>query len=292
MVATGHLAQIGDLAAITFTENAAAELRSRIREGLEGASRGAHLDQTYGEVESRRCVAALGSLEDAVIMTLHGFSARILGEAPIEAGLPPGFGVADTMTSSVSADDAWRSFLDELLEDEAVRPQLLAALTIDPRILTTLHDIAGAMSGSWDRLVDHPLQVRPLPRIDGHEVSAALREALKDRGQWPCGDNLTACLEGRTTATLDALDQATDPMDVLELLTAKLGAKGGAGARVGQGGPQQGGRRGCADGRGGRAAQAPRRRRGGGDRDAGRPGAGLGAGRGRAPPFRGLPGLP
>jgi ATP-dependent helicase/nuclease subunit A len=230
MVATGHLDRIGDLAAITFTENAAAELRSRLREGLEGASRGAHLDQTYSEVESRRCVAALGSLEDAVIMTLHGFSARILGEAPIEAGLPPGFGVADTMTSSVSADDAWRGFLDELLEDAAVRPQLLAALTIDPRILTTLHDIAGAMSGSWDRLVDHPLHVRPLPRIGGHEVTAALREALKDRGQWPCGDNLTACLEGRTTVTLDALDQATDPMDVLELLTVKLSAKGGQAA--------------------------------------------------------------
>jgi len=230
MVATGHLDKIGDLAAITFTENAAAELRSRIREGLEEASRGAHLDQSYGELESRRCVAALGSLEDAVIMTLHGFSARILGEAPIEAGLPPGFGVADTITSSVSADDAWWAFLDELLEDDAVRPHLLAALTFDPRILTTLHDIAGAMSGSWDRLVDHPLRVRPQSRIDSREVTAALREALKDRGQWPCGDNLTACLEGRTTVTLDALDQITDPMDVLELLMVKLSAKGGLAA--------------------------------------------------------------
>ena len=227
MVATGHLAQIGELAAITFTENAAAELRSRIREGLEGASRGAHLDQPYDQVERGRCRDALASLENAFIMTLHGFSARILGEAPIEAGLPPGFGVADTMTSSVSADDAWRSFLDEVLEDQGVRPQLLAGLTIDPRILTTLHDIAGAMSGSWDRLVDHPLQVRPLPRIDGHEVIAALDVALKDRGQWPSDDNLTACLEGRTTATADALDRANDPMDVLELLAPKLVAKGG-----------------------------------------------------------------
>ena len=47
MVATGHLVKIGDLAAITFTENAAAELRSRIREGLEEASRGEHLQQPY-----------------------------------------------------------------------------------------------------------------------------------------------------------------------------------------------------------------------------------------------------
>jgi len=230
MVATGHLSEIGALAAITFTENAAAELRSRIREGLEEASRGDYLTAQYDDVECDRCRAALGSLEDAVIMTLHGFSARVLGEAPIEAGLPPGFGVADTMTSSVSADDAWRGFLDQLLEDESVRPQLLAGLTIDPRILATLHDIAGAMSGSWDRLVDHPLQVRPLPHIDGREVVAALTEALKDRDRWPSDDRLTACLQGQTTTMLRALESATDPMDVLELLGSKIGSSGGQAA--------------------------------------------------------------
>lgn len=229
MVATGHLAQVGHLAAITFTENAAAELRSRIREGLEEASRGEHLGTRYDDEQRERCLVALRSLEDAVIMTLHGFSARILGEALIEAGLPPGFAVAETMTSSVSADDAWRAFLDELLDDETIRPQLLAGLTIDPRILTALHDTAGAMSGSWDRLVDHPLQVRPLPRMDGREVVAALREALKDRDDWPGDDRLTTRLEGSTTETLQALEAAADQMDVLEILAqTPLGSKAGA----------------------------------------------------------------
>ncbi len=231
MVATGHLAQIGELAAITFTENAAAELRSRIREGLEEAGRGEHLETRYDIGQRDRCLVALRSLEDAVIMTLHGFSARILGEAPIEAGLPPGFAVAETMTSSVSADDAWRGFLDELLDDETIRPQLLAGLTIDPRILTTLHDTAGAMSGSWDRLVDHPLQVRPLPRMDGREVVAALRVALRNQDEWPCDDPLSVHLAGSTTAALKALDTATDPMDVLEVLKeTSLGSAAGRAA--------------------------------------------------------------
>ena len=229
MVATAHLGQIADLAAITFTENAAAELRSKIREGLEGASRGEYLRQRYDEGQRIRCRIALGSLEDAVITTLHSFSARILGESPIEAGLPPGFRVADTMTSSVSGDDAWRGFLDELLEDQVVRPHLLAGLTLDPRILTTIRDIAGAMSGSWDRLVDHPLQMHPLPRIDGGRVIAALREALNEHGRWPPGDNLTAFLEGPTTTTLHGLVNATDSMDVLEILTqASLASKTGS----------------------------------------------------------------
>lgn len=242
IIATGHLGQIGELAAITFTENAAAELRSRIREGLEGASRGEHFLQTYDEVQRDRCRIALGSLEDAVITTLHSFSARILGEAPIEAGLPPGFSVADTMTSSVSADDEWRGFLDELLDDQSVRPQLLAGLTIDPRILIAMHEIAGTMSGSWDRLVDHPLRVRALPSIDSSAVINALREALKDAGQWPGGDPLTAYLEGSTTTTLSALETATDPMDVLEILTQRsLGSGAGrapAWAKVGLSKPE------------------------------------------------------
>ena len=38
MVACGYLTSVSGLAAITFTENAATELRTRIREALEGAS--------------------------------------------------------------------------------------------------------------------------------------------------------------------------------------------------------------------------------------------------------------
>lgn len=58
MVATGHLPNLAGLAAITFTENAAAELRNRIREALEQAGRGEHNRRTYDAAPAARCAAA------------------------------------------------------------------------------------------------------------------------------------------------------------------------------------------------------------------------------------------
>ncbi len=71
MVATGRLENMAGLAAITFTENAAAELRTRVREALEEAGRDAVGGRTFTEDERARCRAALASLDEATISTLH-----------------------------------------------------------------------------------------------------------------------------------------------------------------------------------------------------------------------------
>jgi ATP-dependent helicase/nuclease subunit A len=68
---------ITGIAAITFTEKAAAELRSRTRQRLEA--------EPGPETE-----AALARLDHAPIGTLHSFARRILFDFPIDAGLPPG----------------------------------------------------------------------------------------------------------------------------------------------------------------------------------------------------------
>ena len=70
---------IDEIAAITFTEKAAAELRHRLRAALD---RGRRHDPP------RR--PALDALDHAPIGTLHAFARRILFEFPVEAGLPPG----------------------------------------------------------------------------------------------------------------------------------------------------------------------------------------------------------
>ena len=77
---------ITGIAAITFTEKAAAELRSRTRQRLEAD----HEPAT---------AAALDRLDHAPIGTLHSFARRILFDFPIEAGLPPGFAVLDELAS-------------------------------------------------------------------------------------------------------------------------------------------------------------------------------------------------
>jgi ATP-dependent helicase/nuclease subunit A len=95
---------ITGIAAITFTEKAAAELRSRTRQRLE-AHPGPDTD------------AALARLDHAPIGTLHSFARRILFDFPIEAGLPPGFTVLDELESGLAFEEQWNDLLDELLDD-------------------------------------------------------------------------------------------------------------------------------------------------------------------------------
>ncbi|WP_082967870.1 UvrD-helicase domain-containing protein [Mycolicibacterium monacense] len=76
------------IAAITFTEKAAAELVVRIRAELR---RRASKDEA--------CRDALPVLDGAAIGTLHSFAQRILTEHAIEAGLPPRFSVNDEIAS-------------------------------------------------------------------------------------------------------------------------------------------------------------------------------------------------
>ncbi len=105
-------AGVDQLAAITFTEAAAGELRDRLAERLELA---AAADPTA----SRRAAAvdALAGLDGAAVTTLHGFARRILADHPFAAGLPAVFEVLDEVRSAIAFDDRWAGTVDTLLAD-------------------------------------------------------------------------------------------------------------------------------------------------------------------------------
>ena len=92
------------IAAITFTEKAAAELRTRTRSRL--------VDDGGPEA-----LAALERLDHAPIGTLHSFARRILFDFPIDAGVPPGFSVLDELESGLAFEEQWDDLLDRLLDD-------------------------------------------------------------------------------------------------------------------------------------------------------------------------------
>ncbi len=92
------------IAAITFTEKAAAELRSRTRSRL-------------ADDGGAEALAALDRLDHAPIGTLHSFARRILFDFPIDAGLPPGFSVLDELESGLAFEEQWDDLLDRLLDD-------------------------------------------------------------------------------------------------------------------------------------------------------------------------------
>ena len=101
------------IAAVTFTEKAGAELRDRLREAFEAARR----HSPAGEPLRALADDALDDLDSAAIGTLHSFAQRILTRHPIEAGLPPLVEVLDEVGSGIAFDERWARMRTELLDD-------------------------------------------------------------------------------------------------------------------------------------------------------------------------------
>ncbi|HZA00262.1 MAG TPA: UvrD-helicase domain-containing protein, partial [Acidimicrobiales bacterium] len=175
LVTTGT-AGIGAVAAITFTEKAAGELRDRVRRDLEAEHEQARHRRDL--VVAERCASALDDLDGAAIGTLHSFARRLLVEHPIEAGLPPRIGVVDEVASAVAFDDRWDAFVDRLLANGEVERSLLLATAAGVR-LNALRVIALEFNTNWD-LAEAYAPAEPIeppdwtPRLD-----ALLREVLE-----------------------------------------------------------------------------------------------------------------
>jgi len=121
LVRTGT-AVLTEIAAVTFTENAAATMKLRLRERLERA----RADAGVPDVERGRAAAALDVLERAPISTIHALCAAMLQERPLECGVHPGFRVADEGEMEVLFSAAWEEWLAERFTDGD--PVLLEAL--------------------------------------------------------------------------------------------------------------------------------------------------------------------
>lgn len=121
----GGLHTIERLVAITFTERAAAELKSRVRQEF----------QKRAEAGSHEASAALASFESAQIGTIHAFAKRILNSFPIESGLPLTFEVLDEASSKLKVRDTASRFVEtffDSLDDQS--KDLLHTFSITPLV--------------------------------------------------------------------------------------------------------------------------------------------------------------
>ena len=149
LVATGA-EELRHVAAITFTEAAAAQLRDRVRASLEAAA----TDDSLTDEERRRCAAAVFQVDESAMLTLHGFAQQLLAEHPLEAGLPPFFEVLDDLAEAESFDQMWGALLDDLLGDPGLAEEVetLFALGLT---LFGLEGLARGLAADHDRLGAH-----------------------------------------------------------------------------------------------------------------------------------------
>src|SRR5262245_51008185 len=98
---------VDQIAAVTFTRKAAAELRGRFQLALEKAV-AAERDAARKE----RALQALRHLERLFAGTIHAFCAHLLRERPVEAGVAPGFTELDEIAQLDQQRRAWRDYLD------------------------------------------------------------------------------------------------------------------------------------------------------------------------------------
>ncbi len=176
LVASGR-AELRSIAAITFTESAAAELRDRVRLRLEEVARdGSDLP----DAQRRRCYDALAQLDAAAIETLHAFAQRILSDHALDARLPPIIDVQEEIRASIAFDERWAMFLDHLLSDPSMEETLLRAFVLGLE-LRHLYEVARELHEHWDRLEAASIPDATLPQIDPALVIARLEQACKLR---------------------------------------------------------------------------------------------------------------
>jgi len=154
---------IDHIAAVTFTNKAAGELKLRLRQELDRAR---DVVSTAGERDNLE--KALEHLEEASIGTIHAFCAQILRERPVEAVVDPAFEELTEQQAARIYQRAFRAWFQDKLAEGA--PSLRRAL------------VRLAWRDSWD---DSPpidqLQYAAWKLIEWRDHPAAWKRAPFDR---------------------------------------------------------------------------------------------------------------
>ena len=209
--------ELQNIAAITFTEAAAAELRDRVRAAFERRAR-----ESIGEARER-CHAALEQTDVAAVSTLHSYAQRVLSEHPIEAGVPPRFDVLDEVQSILALDARWRTWLDAQLADVANHPliewSVVLGIDIARRRAASLKDVARMFNDNWDRLEASVIaDPGPLVAVDLGELRHMSTIVLElSEGHRDATDKLAEFLSVRRSR-FEFLRDSDDPLEIVAVI--------------------------------------------------------------------------
>lgn len=164
---------VEQIAAVTFTRKAAAELRERFQGALERAL----ADCPSTGDEHARLNEALRTIDRAFIGTIHAFCARLLRERPLEAGIDPTFEETSEAEMYRLRKRYWHAFLERLVATDDPMLAELAEVGLRPDALESAFE---TVSDNLD--VPFPARERAAP--DAESIESVRREllALMERG--------------------------------------------------------------------------------------------------------------
>ena len=155
------VAEVSQIAAVTFTRKAAAELRERFQVKLEESYR-AEREKEAGSGKAKRLRRGIDEIDRAFLGTIHAFCARLLRERPIEAGLDPDFVEAPEAEASLLQDRFWTSFLERTVADSDPLLEQLARAGLR----------AEQLRKAFDRMVENLDVEFPAPAVPPPDAEA------------------------------------------------------------------------------------------------------------------------
>ncbi len=148
---------VSQIAAITFTNKAADEMKERFRLALEKAYRRSSDASFVRGLLSE----ALGNLDLIFIGTIHSFCGSLLRERPIESGLDPSFQEMDEVSDKQFRENCWDDYMAVLDGEALLQYEELLSLRVD---VNTLRDVFDRVSLFTD--VELPCEERERPDFD------------------------------------------------------------------------------------------------------------------------------
>ena len=127
LIASGKC-EIDQLAAVTFTRKAAAELRERFHARMNRESQSA--ERTDEQVQ--RLVDAANRIDLSFVGTFHAFCSMLLRERPIECNVDPGFREIEEQEDAQLREEAWQTFLADLYSSQDERLDRIDELGLQP----------------------------------------------------------------------------------------------------------------------------------------------------------------